>query len=221
MSSGAHGEDGQGAAGYDDSGQVVRWVSESLRSLVREHIPKLSSESAVVFDSPAEIDATGENKLSLYLYQIDHNVWLRNLPPTRSRGRSPTPSNSVQVHPAPMVVDLIYMMVPYGKSADMELVLADELMRLFHNVPVLQGQLLHPGLRQTGNERIEIVPRDCPIELLRDLWASFNGKPYKLTKLYLASPVRIPSRPPFDADVVVETEMSLINTRPLPEKMST
>lgn len=221
MSSGPRGEGGQGAAGYGDSGQVVRWVSESLRSLVREHIPKLSSESAVVFDSPAEIDATGENKLSLYLYQIDHNIWLRNLPPTLSRSQSSASSNKAQVNPAPMAVDLTYVMVPYGKSADLELVLADELMRLFHNIPVLQGQLLHPGLRQTGNERIDIVPRDCSIELLRDLWATFNGKPYKLTKLYIASPVRIPSRLPFDTDVVVQTEMSLVNTRPLPEKLHT
>lgn len=216
---GSSDDQGRGAPTHD-SGQVVRWVSESLRSLVREHIPKLSAESAVVFESPADIDATGENKLSLYLYQIEHNVWLRNLPPTLGRGQPPMPPNTMQVTPAPMVVDLVYMMVPYGKSAEMELVLADELMRLFHNIPVLQGPLLHPGLRQTGNERIEIVPRDSSIVVLRDLWAGFHNKPYKLTKLYLLSPVRIPSSPPFDTDVVIETEMTIVNTRPLPEKWS-
>ncbi len=198
----------------NDSGQVVRWVSESLRSLVRNNIPLLSAESAVVFDSPAEIEAVGENKLSLYLYQIEHNVWLRNLPPSLS-GRQLQPPRT-QVTPAPMVVDLVYMLVPYAKSAETELVLADQLLRLFHDIPILQGPLLHPGLRQTGNERIDIVPRDNSIEALRDLWAGFSGKSYKLTKLYMLSPVRIPTGRPFETDIVTETELSIVNTRPLP-----
>nr|WP_246429053.1 DUF4255 domain-containing protein [Pseudoxanthomonas broegbernensis] len=197
-----------------DSGQVVRWVSESLRNLVREHIPLLSSESAVVFDSPAEIEAVGENKLSLFLYQIEHNTWLRNLPPGLSRRQQQPPR--VEVAPPPMAVDLVYAMVPYAKSASIELVLANELMRLFHNAPVLRGPLLHPGLRKSGNEHIEIVPRDASIDTLRDLWAGFGGKPYKLTKLYLASPVRIPSREPFETGMVTQTEWSIANTRPLP-----
>lgn len=199
-----------------DSSQVVRWVSESLRSLVRKHIPQLSSESSVVFESPADIEAQGENKLSLYLYQIDHNVWLRNLPPTLSRRQRSSDRPTVQVTPAPLVVDLVYMLVPYAKSAEMELVLADELLRLFHDIPALQGPLLHAGLRQTNNERIDIVPRDSSIEAMRDLWASFSGKSYKLTKLYMLSPVRIPARRSFDTDMVTETDLSLVNTRPLP-----
>lgn len=205
-------------AGASDTGQVIRWVSESLRSLVREHIPLLAAESSVVFESPAEIDAAGENKLSLYLYQIEHNVWLRNLPPTVSH-RQPTPSraNALQVTPAPLVVDLVYMLVPYAKSAEMELVLADELVRLFHDIPVLQGPLLHAGLQQAGNQRIEIVPRESSFDTLRDLWAGFSGKSYKLTKLYTLSPVRIPSGRPFDTDMVTETDMSITNTRPLPD----
>ncbi|MFC5743237.1 DUF4255 domain-containing protein [Dyella tabacisoli] len=204
-----------------DSSQVIRWVSESLRKLVREHIPLLSAESAVVFESPAEIEAVGENKLSLYLYQIEHNVWLRNLPPTLSH-RQPVSAgpNTLQVTPAPLVVDLVYMMVPYAKSAELELVLADELLRLFHDVAALEGPLLHPGLQQTGNQCIDIVPRDSSIEALRELWAGFGGKPYKLTKLYLLSPVRIPSGRPFDTDMVTQTELSIVNTRPLPENFN-
>jgi hypothetical protein len=212
------GGSGPAAAPPSDSSQIVRWVSESLRDLVRKQIPLLSAESAVVFDSPAEIDAHGENKLSLYLYQIEHNIWLRNLPPSLDRRPAASGSpNSLQVTPAPLVVDLLYTMVPYAKSAEMELVLADALLRLFHDIPVLEGPLLHPGLRQAGNERIEIVPRDSSLDMLRDIWAGFSGKSYKLTKLYLLSPVRIPSTRPFDTYMVTETDLSIVNTRPLPE----
>ncbi|QAU25543.1 DUF4255 domain-containing protein [Dyella sp. M7H15-1] len=200
----------------DASGQVVRWVSESLRDLIRTHISELSAESAVVFESPAEIEAQGENKLSLYLYQIEHNPWLRNEPPTLGRiPQGATGSNALTITPAPMVVDLVYMLVPYAKSAEMELVLADKLMRLLHNVSWLQGPLLHPGLEETGNSRIQIVPRDSSVDVMRDLWAGFSGKSYKFTKLYTLSPVRIPSEPAFDEYMVTQVDTTLVNTRPL------
>lgn len=199
------------------SGQIVRWVSESLRSLISTHISELSSEAAVVFDSPADIEAQGENKLSLYLYQIENNPWLRNLPPTLGSGSKALPgSHSLPVTPPPMVVDLVYMMVPYAKSAELELVLADKLTRLFHNISWLQGPLLHKGLAEAGNSRIQIVPRELSFEVLRDLWAGFPGKPYKFTRLYSASPVRIPTGPAVDEYVVDAVDMTLTNTRPLP-----
>lgn len=200
-----------------DSGQVVRWVSESLRQLVRAHIPLLAAESAVVFDSPAEMDAQSENKLSVYLFQLEHNPWLRNLPPTLDRRPSATDRPSaMQMTPAPLVVDLMYTMVPYAKSAEIELVLADELLRLFHDVPALEGKWLHQGLRDAGNERIEIVPRATSLDGLRDIWSGFHGKAYKLTKLYTLTPVRIPSTRPVDVDMVTNTDLSIVNTRPLP-----
>lgn len=193
------------------SGHVVRWVSESLRALICSRIPEWSAESSVVFESPADIDTQGENKLSLYLYQIEQNPWLRNGPATMNHGASG--SNTMSVTPAPLVVDLVYMMVPYAKTAELELVLTDKLVRLLHTVGWLQGPLLHNGLEQTGNARIQIVPKEASFDMLRDLWAGFPGKSYKFTKLYTLSPVRIPAAPAFDADVVADVEMSLTNTR--------
>jgi hypothetical protein len=200
----------------DVSGQVLRWVSESLRALICKHIPELSAEASVVFESPAEIETQGQNKLSLYLYQIEQNPWLRNTPPTLDHpSQSSSGSNTLAVTPAPMTVDLIYMMVPYAKTAELELVITDKLIRLFHNVGWLQGPLLHKGLEQAGNSRIQIVPRETSFDMLRDMWAGFPGKPYKFTKLYMLSPVRIPTGPASEEYIVAEVDMSLTNTRPL------
>jgi len=208
----------QGSApAAEPSGQVVRWVSESLRTLICKNIPELSAEASVVFESPAEIETQGETKLSLYLYQIEQNAWLRNTPPTMDRaGPSSGGSNAMALTPAPMAVDLVYIMVPYAKTAELELVLTDKLLRLFYNVGWLQGPLLHQGLEQTGNSRIQIVPRETSFDMLRDIWAGFPGKPYKFTKLYTLSPVRIPTAPAYDEYMVAELDMSLTNTRPLP-----
>lgn len=184
-----------------DSGQILRLISESLRTMIRKHIPELASESAVVFESPAEIDAQGETKLSLYLFQLEINPYLRNLPPslTREPGRN---DFSLQITPAPLVVDLQYMMVPYARSAELELVLVDKLVRLFHDKPQLYGADLHPILRASGNDNIPIVPEFANFERLHNIWAGFPGKAYKLTKLYTLSPVRIPSGNQAQSDMV-------------------
>ncbi|MBI3728520.1 MAG: DUF4255 domain-containing protein [Burkholderiales bacterium] len=191
-----------------DSGQVLRCVSESLRNLIRAHISELSSESAVVFESPADIDSQGETKLSLFLYQLEINPFLRNTPATlnRQQGANGMP-NSLTVTAPPLVADLLYMMVPYARSAELELVLVDKLVRLFHDVPALYGQWLHPVLRQSGNEVIPIVPDFSNFERLHNIWSGFPNKPYKLTKLYTLSPVRIPSGDVSQVNMIREGEL--------------
>lgn len=186
-----------------DAGQVIFRVSSALARLIRSHIGELAADSAVVFDSPADIDSYDDNRLSLFLYRIDQNPWLRNLPPTLTRrpagdGR-PAALTSVA---APLVVDLIYMMVPYGKSSELELVLGDKLVRLFHDIAALDGPWSDPLLRATGNASIDIVPEAESFHVLRDVWAGFPGKSYRLTKLYRLSPVRLPSGISTTADMV-------------------
>ncbi|KAB8052259.1 DUF4255 domain-containing protein [Janthinobacterium sp. FT14W] len=191
-----------------DSGQVLRCVSESLRALIRAHIPEFENESAVVFDSPAEIDSQGATMLSLYLYNIEINPYLRNLPPTLTRTQGAGGPHALAVTAPPLVSDLLYMMVPYARSAELELVLVDKLVRLFHDVPALTGAWLHPQLKASGNESIAIVPDASPIITLHNIWSGFPNKPYKLTKLYTLSPVRIASALQPSAEMVGESELS-------------
>jgi Pvc16 N-terminal domain len=200
-------DDAEPQAAAQDSGQVLRCVSESLRGLIRAHIAELRAESAVVFESPAELGGQSETKLSLYLYQLEINPYLRNLPPTLTRDAGTRGPNSLQVLEPPLVADLLYMMVPYARSAELELVLVDKLVRLFHNVPALSGPWLHPSLRAAGNSAIPIVPDFASFERLHNMWAGFPGKSYKLTKLYTLSPVRIPSDRQVSVDMVTQGEL--------------
>ncbi|WP_211463565.1 DUF4255 domain-containing protein [Collimonas silvisoli] len=191
-----------------DNGQILRCVSESLRSLIRDHIAELRPESAVVFDSPAEIDSQGETRLSLYLYNLEINPYLRNLPPTLTRRQGADDArNSLAVTPPPLVADLLYMMVPYARSAELELVLVDKLVRLFHEIPALSGEWLHPVLKQSGNEAIPIVPDTSSIATLHNIWSGFPNKAYKLTKLYMLSPVRIPSTDAWQSNMVIQGDL--------------
>jgi len=193
-----------------DSGQVIRCVSESLRRLICHHISELQAEASVVFESPADIDNQGDTKLSLYLSQAPYNPYLRNLPPTvtRQAGASGAPA-ALALVPAPLVVDLVYLLVPYAKSTEIELVLMDKLMRLFHDIRSLSGKWLDPLLRLTGNSSIDIVPDDSSIETLRSHWAGFYGKSYKLSRLYTLSPVRIPSALAETADMTTDATLTM------------
>jgi Pvc16 N-terminal domain len=191
----------------DDGGQVLRSVSEALRNLIRQHIPELQAESAVVFDSPGEIDSQDETRLSLYLYQTEINPYLRNLAASLTRrpgaDRGPT---TLAVTPAPLVMDLLYLMVPYARSAELELVLVDKLGQLFHDIPELSGEWLNPVLKRSGNQNIAIVPDTSSIDTLRNIWAGFPNKSYKLTKLYTLSPVQIPSALKLQTQMVTSTD---------------
>lgn len=187
-----------------DSGQILRAVSDSLRRLIRHYVPELQAESAIVFDSPGEIDSHEETRLALYLYQTEVNAYLRNLPPNLTRQAGAQPA-ALEVKVAPLVVDLTYLIVPYGRSAELELVLVDKLIQLFHDVGQLSGEWLSPVLRQSGNDSIAIVPEYDSSEQLRNIWSGFPNKTYKLTKMYTLSPVRIPSARNAQSAMTVES----------------
>jgi hypothetical protein len=191
-----------------DTAQIIRCVSESLRTLIRNNIAELQADSAVVFESPAEIEGTDETRLSLYLYQIEVNRYLRNLPATPTRvARSADRPASLAFTPAPLVVDLLYMMVPYAKTGELELVIIDRLVSLLETCGALPNDCLHSVLLRTGNDSLEIVPEITTFHTLRDIWAGFPQKSYRLTKLYTVSPVRIPSSIDVAADLVGQGDM--------------
>jgi hypothetical protein len=190
------------------SGQVIRAVSESLRKLIQTNITELSAEDAVVFESPAQIDAPGENKLSLFLYQLKHNPYLRNVPPRYDLTATGQPNSAsvTRVEP-PAIVDLIYLMVPYAKSPELELVITDKLVNLFHNNGEIPETYLHPVLVHTDNHKIQIVA-DQMFDNLHHIWSGFPNKPYRFTSMYTMSPVRIPSQQKTPIDVVTSAEFS-------------
>ncbi len=176
-----------------DPEQVIAGVSNALRNLICAYVPRVASEESVMFDSPAAYDGTGENRLSLYLYQIEINPELRNAPPTLSADRSGPDVASLALTPAPLAVDLLYMLTVYGKSPDYEQMIAGSVVGLLDRCGRIPADFITQPLRDSGNSKLAVVPQPATIHMLRDLWAGFPNKPYHLTKLYTVSPVRLPA----------------------------
>jgi len=193
-----------------NDGKVIWAVSESIKTLIRQQIPELSAEDAVVFESPGQIKAQGENKLSLFLYQILGNPYMKNAPPTINYHNAghPNPASVTQT-PAPYTVDLVYLVVVYAKSAELELILADKVVRVLHQFGELPRSVLNPVLLATQNTYLQIVPDHSSIDTLRNIWSSFPGNEYKLTNLYKVSPVSIPIPAHSEVNLVTSADMGV------------
>ncbi|GLU34880.1 DUF4255 domain-containing protein [Trinickia caryophylli] len=187
-----------------DAEQVIAGVSNALRSFICASVPRIASEAAVTFDSPAKLDSENENKLALYLYQMELNPELRNTSPALSAVQSnPSSLASLTLTPAPLAVDLLYMLVVYGQSAEYEQMIAGSIVNLLDRSGRIPSDFIGPALRASGNSGLAIVPQPASIHVLRDLWAAFPNKAYHLTKLYSISPVRLPAPTSVSADMTV------------------
>lgn len=192
-------------------------MSKALAALITAEMRlDLLSDWSIAFESPAELDASGGPRLSLYLYLIEPNTTLRELPGTVSGraalnaavGKQEAPT--AQWVPPPIVVDLHYMIVPYSHSAELELEISDSLVRALDRCGAIPERYLDEGLRASGNSDMRVIPQFASIHTLRDLWSCFPAKMFRLTRLYTVSPVRIPVEPPMEVSLVATPDVSLV-----------
>ncbi len=182
---------------------VLRDVGITLRELLQSKIPELKvNQNSVVFESPADIVPTGSTIMSVFLYQIVENGFLRNI--------EPEPIDITQMKYPPLTLDLYYMFTPYAKDRETELLVIEELMQFFNDTSVLKENVLRGNLVASGNNEIRIIPNNITFEEINKLWERFPNKSYKLSASYILSPVRIPSaKDPAKITRVVKKEINV------------
>jgi hypothetical protein len=167
---------------------ILRDVGETLRNLlIEQKIPNIKKEG-IVFDSPADITAANEAKLSIYLYRVVENTHFRNVEPEQI--------GLDKLQPPPITLDLYYLFTPICKEIATELIILESLMQILYDFSVLKGDLLEDSLKNSGNNGIKIVPNNFIFEETSKLWEGFRNKDYKLSVSYILGPVRIPSGKP-------------------------
>jgi hypothetical protein len=144
----------------------------------------------------------------LYLYQIEVNPELRNAPATLTALQSsPTSLGTLLLTPPPLAVDLTYMLVVYGQSAQYEQMIAGSVAGLLDRCGRVPSDFISQLLLDSGNGVLNVIPQPATIHMLRDLWAGFPNKAYHLTKLYTVSPVRLPAPTREPVDVVLQVDV--------------
>lgn len=161
---------------------ALRAVTDTLATLIENDL-------AITVDKDHAPHALGGDTalLSVYLYRVEPNPFLANLE-WQSAGTS-------QLIAPPLGLNLHYLFTPYGPDQPEIQRTLGELLRLFHEQPVLR--VGHPALSPdlaSMTEELRIAPHALPFADLMDLWKSFYNVPYRLSVVYEVSAVLIDSR---------------------------
>ena len=180
-------------------GIVLRDIRKTIKKLL-QNVEELSDDTAIIFDSPGDIEDSENTRLTIFLYHILENSHMRNTPP-----RYPT---YTEKQPAPLILDLYFMLVPYASNREKEIIVMEKVMQIFYDNAVLRGDLLEDGLKSSGNDEVRIIPHTLSLDDLNKLWSTFPNKSFRLSKSYIITPVKIPSERRIDVTRVTEKIIS-------------
>lgn len=175
--------------------KAIAAVGETLISFLKDKIKELSSSSdSIVLASPREAMEIGGISLSLFLYQILENIYLKN--------REPKVTGSSCFSFPSVALDLYYMMTAYpnGNGSHTEKTLqAHRLMgrvvQVLNENPILTGSILKGGL--DPDEELHVTIASSTLDDLTKIWGTFqNNSSFLPSVCYLITPVIIDSPSP-------------------------
>jgi hypothetical protein len=158
---------------------VIRAVSEALRRILWEQFqpdnqiqPIVVSEAAIVFRNPTETARDSANRLSLWLYQITENEFMKNQPMVPSNGQDRLQFPSLHLN-------FFYLVTPFAPTGEGDHMLLGKTMQvLYDNATVF--------LRDRDNdiaEELRIILCRLTLEELTRIWDALR-EPYRLSVCY-------------------------------------
>ena len=184
---------------------VIADVGDTLKKLLWENIKTdsrihpdiIDSEDDITLFSPEEMDAGDTKKLSLFLYQITENPYLKN--------QEMQSTNSAMLKYVPLALDLFYLIAPKTDDRKKDHILLGKVMQTFYDNAIVKGSILQGSLKGT-TEELRITLYSLPFEEMIRLWNSFSEKSFRLSVCYQVTPVKIDSARKIEAKRVVEKE---------------
>lgn len=174
---------------------VVAGVSEALRRVLWEELssdPEVGqlfpSEQDIVFKNPTETARDTSNRLSLWLYQITENEYLKNQPVTRANGPA-------VLQRVPLALNLSYLITPFanvsnsdGGARDEDHMVLGKVMQVFHDNSTILLRDNASGIA----EELRIVFKRLTLEELTRIWEALRES-YRLSICYCVQVSRIDS----------------------------
>lgn len=183
--------------------QVIAAVSRALRRLLWEQFDEdpvvrdiVGSEMAIVFDNPTDTATDTANRLSLWLYEITENEFVKNQPPARDNG-----PETVRI--APLALNFNYLVTPFGRSGEADLLLLGKTMQvLYDNATTLLADA------DNSAEELHIVLRRLTLEELTLVWQALRES-YRLSVCYEVRVAQVESLRTETAAVVTERHVTV------------
>ena len=136
----------------------------------------IDSEDRISLESPADLESNNSVRLSMYLYRILENPYMKNrFPVTGTGGKQRKP---------PLSLDLYYLLTPLvGTPREQQIVLGKAMQTLYDR-PILESQDLEGSLGESGDQ-IRLVLNPVSLEELTRVWQALEI-PYRLSVCYIA-----------------------------------
>ncbi len=181
---------------------VIGDIGETLKKLLEDDPwTGISPKPEITFKSPKEIkdDGGSTNKVSIFLYQILENSYLKNEEPQRI--------DDTHLQSPPLSLDLIYLVTPYSEDKTQEKIILGKVMQIFHDnaILILIGTALQGDLPET-DEEIKLLFNPISLDDLTKIWSAFQEVAYRLSVSYMVTPVRIDSTRKISIQRVVSKE---------------
>jgi hypothetical protein len=155
---------------------LIELFVNNMKGLIKD------DKTSIVLASPGEIEINEEVRLSLFLYQILENVYLKN---QEMQIKGPATLKF-----PPIALDLYYMLTSYpsGKQ-DLTERTKDE-----HTVLGKAIQIINDNsILVTDNDELHITLNPVSLDEMTKMWTTFPGKPFRTSVCFLVTPVFIDS----------------------------
>lgn len=180
---------------------VLQRTSFALRRILWTEIEPIAqmrdifqSPQAIAFTNPKDTHRDNSLRLSLWLYQVTENEFLKNQPPARPRNGSP-----LQEAKTPLALNLYYLVTPFTLTAELDLQVLGFVMRVFYDTPTIY--INEPSNRVF--EELRLILCRLNLEELTRVWEALQ-EPYRLSVCYKITVARIESSQVSETARVVE-----------------
>ena len=162
---------------------VVAEAGEALVRVLWQEIqvdPQMSalidSEARISLLSPEELQDEESVRLSVYLYRIVEDPYLKNQPMQPGAGR--------RLRIAPLTLDLYYLVAPLvGTPREQHMVLG-KVLQVFHDRPILQGPDFGTGPLAGSGEELRVTLNPVTLEENTRVWTALEMS-YRLSVCYV------------------------------------
>jgi len=169
--------------------KVLAAASEALRDILWDAFnadtvlgPIVGSKPAIVFSNPTETARDSSNRLSLWLYQVTENEFLKNQPVVRG-------SDHQSLQETPLALNLAFLVTPFGPSGSADHLLLGLTMQVLYDNAVIP---LHEPEEDIAGELRVILSR-LSLEESTLIWQALR-EPYRLSVCYQVRVTQITSR---------------------------
>ncbi len=168
---------------------IIQYIEEAIIALLENKLGTLSPVPTVTNESPADIKKVeGSNqKLSVYLYRIEENSHMKNLPREK-------PDHS-HLKRQSLYLDLFFMLIPYASNKTDEHKILGRAMQALHDSSILKSTDVEVAgtVFSTLDEEIRITFEPITLDDHTKIWGAIKDVPYKLSNCYKVTTAKIDS----------------------------